>query len=397
MKTIDRYILQKTLGPLFACIAIALVAMLLERMLRLLDFMVNKGGPFYLVLKMLANLVPHYLGMAIPVAFFLGILLAIMRLSGDSELDAIYGMGVGLRRLLWPLIGLAAVLVVATAVIVGLLQPYTRYAYRALVFTVSQTLWNSSLEQGSFFRGPDDMAITVEDIKDGGRSLIGVFIHQQAKDGSTTTITAESGQLYRSRTEFRMILRLTNGVWIQSDLGGANPTVLTFDKLDLPLDLTQGPVKTISPRGEVPRELTLQELWEMRDNPPPGLTRERIVAELNTRLVRIISLLFMPFLAVPLGIVSRRARRSVGIVAGLVLLVLFHNVLKVGESMVEEGKTPPVLGLWLPTTLFVALGLWAFHTTSRRPGYNPVIAAMDRANEIVDRSKGLLTSWRRQR
>ena len=66
MKTIDAYVLRKTLGPLLACIAIALVAMLLERMLRLLDFMVDKGGPFYLVLKMLANLIPHYLGLAIP-------------------------------------------------------------------------------------------------------------------------------------------------------------------------------------------------------------------------------------------------------------------------------------------------------------------------------------------
>src|SRR5262249_60579189 len=71
--------------------------MLLERMLRLLDFILDKGGPFYLVLKMLANLIPHYLGLAIPVAFFVGMLLAVMRLSGDSELDAIYAMGGGLR------------------------------------------------------------------------------------------------------------------------------------------------------------------------------------------------------------------------------------------------------------------------------------------------------------
>lgn len=393
MKTIDRYVLQKTLGPLFACISIALVAMLLERMLRLLDFMVDKGGPFYLVLQMLANLVPHYLGLAIPVAFFVGILLAIMRLSGDSELDAIYSMGVGLRRILLPLLGLAVVLAVATAIIIGLLQPYTRYAYRALVFTVTQTLWNSSLEQGSFFRGPDDMAITVDDISDGGRRLTGVFIHQQEAEGSNTTITAETGQLYRSRSEFRLILRLTMGVWIQSDAGGAHATVLTFDHLDLPLDLALGPAR-VPNRGEVPKELTLGELWQQRDHPPPGLTRDRIVAELNTRLVRIASLLFLPLLAVPLGIVSRRARRSVGVVAGLFLLILFHNILRVGESLVEDGKVPPAIGLWLPGAVFAAIGAWAFHTTSKRPGYNPVTAALDRTNDLVDVIKRL---WPRRR
>src|SRR5215468_2852723 len=197
MKTIDRYVLTKTLGPLLACIAIALIAMLLERMLRLLDFILDKGGPFYLVLQMLANLIPHYLGLAIPAAFFVGVLLAVMRLSGDSELDAIYAMGVGLRRLLLSLVGLAVVLLIATAIIIGLLQPYTRYAYRALVYTATHTVWNSALERGTFFTGLGNMAIMVDDIGDGGRKLTGIFLHRTEDDGSTTATSAEQGQLFR--------------------------------------------------------------------------------------------------------------------------------------------------------------------------------------------------------
>lgn len=383
MKTIDRYVLAKTLGPLFACIAIALIAMLLERMLRLLDFMLDKGGPFYLVLKMLANLIPHYLGLAIPAAFFVGTLLAVMRLSGDSELDAIHAMGVGLRRLLVPLIGLAAVLLVATAVIIGLLQPYTRYAYRALVYTATHTVWNSALDRGTFFTGLGNLAIMVDDIGDGGRRLSGVFLHRTEADNGTTAISAEDGQLFRSRRDFGLVLRLNKGSWVQSDPKGDHTTVLTFDRVDVPLDLAQGPIQ-VRPRGEVVKELTLPELWRVRDNPPAGLTRAMIVAELNARLVRIVSLLFLPVLAVPLGIVSRRARRSIGVVVGLVLLILYHNVLRFGESMVETGAMSPAIGLWLPGFLFAAIGAWAFHLTSKRPGYSPVSAAFDRASDLID-------------
>src|SRR5258706_13779827 len=89
MKTIDYYILKKTIWPLSAAIGIVLVAMLLERLIHLLDLVVNQGGPFFLLLKMLINLVPTYLGLALPAAFFVGVLLAAIRLSGDSELDAI--------------------------------------------------------------------------------------------------------------------------------------------------------------------------------------------------------------------------------------------------------------------------------------------------------------------
>jgi len=384
MKTIDRYVLAKTLGPLLACIAIALVAMLLERMLRLLDFMLDKGGPFYLVLKMLANLIPHYLGLAIPAAFFVGMLLAVMRLSGDSELDAIHAMGVGLRRLLLPLVGLAVVLLVATAIIIGLLQPYTRYAYRALVYTATHTVWNSALERGTFFTGLGNMAIMVDDIGDAGRKLTGIFLHRTEDDGSTTTISAEEGQLFRLRKDFNLDLRLIKGSWTRCDSTGEHCTVLTFDKSDVPLDMAQGPVSRITPRGEVVKELTLPELWHARNDPPPPLTRPMIVAELNSRLVRIVSLLFLPLLAVPLGIVSRRARRSIGVVVGLVLLILFHNALRFGESMVEIGALPPGIGLWLPGAVFASIGAWAFHMTSRRPGYNLVSATLDRTSDLVE-------------
>jgi lipopolysaccharide export system permease protein len=385
MKTIDRYVLTKTLGPLLACIAIALIAMLLERMLRLLDFLLDKGGPFYLVLKMLANLIPHYLGLAIPAAFFVGMLMAVMRLSGDSELDAIHAMGVGLRRLLLPLVGLAVVLLVATAIIIGLLQPYTRYAYRALVYTATHTVWNSALERGTFFTGLGNVAIMVDDITDGGRKLMGIFLHRTEGDGSTTTISAEQGQLFRlKKPDFSLDLRLINGSWIRCDSNGEHCTVLTFDKSDVPLDMAQGPASRIHPRGEVVKELTLPELWQARDDPPGTLTRAMIVAELNSRLVRIVSLLFLPLLAVPLGIVSRRARRSIGVVVGLVMLILFHNVLRFGESMVETGALPPIIGLWLPGAVFAAIGAWAFHMTSKRPGYNPVSATLDRTSDIVD-------------
>lgn len=384
MKTIDRYVLAKTLGPLLTCIAIALIAMLLDRMLRLLDFMLDKGGPFYLVLKMLANLIPHYLGLAIPAAFFVGMLMAVMRLSGDGELDAIHAMGVGLRRLLLPLVGLAVVLLVATAIIIGILQPYTRYAYRALVYTATHTVWNSALERGTFFTGLGDVAIMVDDIADGGRKLKGIFLYRTEDDGSTTTISAQEGQLFRLAKDFNLDLRLINGSWIRCDSRGEHCTVLTFDKSDVPLDMAQGPVSRVTPRGEVVKELTLPELWNARNNPVAPLTRPTIAAELHSRLVRIVSLLFLPLLAVPLGIVSRRAHRSVGVVAGLVLLVLFHNVLRFGESMVETDVLPPIVGLWLPCAVFAAIGAWAFHMTSRRPGYNPVSATLDRASDIVD-------------
>jgi lipopolysaccharide export system permease protein len=381
MKTLDRYLLAKTLWPLTGCLAIALVAFLLERVIQVLDLVVNEGGPFFLVLKILANLIPHYLGLAIPAAFFVGVLIAIMRLGGDSEMDAVNAMGVGLRRMLMPLMLLAAILTIVSAVVIGFLQPHTRYAYRFLVYTVTNTVWNTALERGTFFTGFGDLTIMVEGLSDGGRLLNGIFLHNRKNDGATTTTTAETGRLFRERDSYDLVLRLDKGLWIETSPNGRQATVLTFDRFDVPLEIALG-TSPFGERGQYDRELTLPELWQKRLDPPPGVTRAKIEAEFHARLVRILSVFFLPLLAVPFGIGSRRSGRAVGPAVGVVLLIVYHNLIQFAEGLADSGVLAAPIALWTPFLAYVAGSSWAFHLSATRPGYNPVTALLDRVAEI---------------
>ena len=137
LATIDRYVLRKAIAPLLAGTVVVLLALLLERLLRLLDLVVNKGSPISLIFKLLLNLTPHYIGIALPAAFFLAMLVAVHRLSTDSELDALQSFGLGLQRLLAPLTGVAILLMVLMIVVTGYVQPYSRYAYRALIYAIT--------------------------------------------------------------------------------------------------------------------------------------------------------------------------------------------------------------------------------------------------------------------
>src|SRR5690606_23312485 len=68
MRLIDRYLLGTTLRPLAISLVVVLAALLLERILRLFSLLVDRRGPIGLVLEMAANLIPHYLGLALPAA-----------------------------------------------------------------------------------------------------------------------------------------------------------------------------------------------------------------------------------------------------------------------------------------------------------------------------------------
>ena len=86
---------------------------------------------------MLGYLIPHYMGLALPVAFFLGILLTFSRLSREGELAAIYASGAGLPQLLRPILLASTALAITVALLVSLLQPYARYAYRAATYALT--------------------------------------------------------------------------------------------------------------------------------------------------------------------------------------------------------------------------------------------------------------------
>lgn len=386
MTRIDRYVLEKTLGPLSATVGIALVALLMERMVRLMEVLVGQGGPLITVLKMLSNLVPHYLGLALPAALFIGILLATTRLSVDSELDALQSVGVGLKRLLRPLMVLTFGVAAITFVLYATLQPYTRYAYRALMYAATHSTWDVALEKGAFFTGVGKYTVLINDITDGGRVLSGVFVQERQDNGDAITMTAQWGEAYRVPDELRVVLRLHQGTRIEFPVDpAARPKILVFDQFDVPLEMALPEPFRDRTRE---RELTLWELWQQRNTTGEDPTKYEVRAEFHGRVVRTLSLLALPLLAVPLGLATRRNQRGVGIAVGVVVMVFYHNLLNLCESMAGSGRVAPWLALWVPFLLFAGGSLWLFFMVSDRPRENAVsivIGAVDRLRERLAR------------
>ena len=97
---IDRYFARTIAVPLIGTLILAAMLLVLDKMLRLFHFVVDAGGPVSVVWRMLANLLPEYLWLAMPIGLMLGILLAFRKLALSSELDALAGIGLGYGRLL---------------------------------------------------------------------------------------------------------------------------------------------------------------------------------------------------------------------------------------------------------------------------------------------------------
>lgn len=73
---IDRYLARLIAVPLLATLVLSAMLLLLDKMLRLFDFVISEGGPVRVIWRMLANMIPEYMSLGIPLGLMLGILLA---------------------------------------------------------------------------------------------------------------------------------------------------------------------------------------------------------------------------------------------------------------------------------------------------------------------------------
>jgi lipopolysaccharide export system permease protein len=125
-RLIDAYLLRLLTWPIIGCLGVTVIALLLERVLRLLDVLSQSSARFGYVTQLAANLVPHYLGLALPVAFFVALFIVITKLSDGSEIDALLASGQSLTRLAAPFVGVGLFLMLFSLMRVRLhaaLQP----------------------------------------------------------------------------------------------------------------------------------------------------------------------------------------------------------------------------------------------------------------------------------
>jgi lipopolysaccharide export system permease protein len=369
MSIYSRYLLAQIARPMITTILVALIALLAERTLRVVDLVVGWRGSLFVVFEMLGYLIPHYMGLALPVAFFLGILLTFSRLSREGELAATFASGVGLPQLLRPILLVSLVLALVTTLLVSQLQPYARYAYRAATHALTNATFTQLL-QGGLFTTLGDTTYMVEAISDDKTAMRKVFLFKDAEGGDDTTVTAAEGHVQRSGPMSPIVLTLQNGLQQMvtardSTKPGKTPReiVARFREFETSFG---NPDDDFRPRGEDEREMTLLELWAARGNPPPRVDPWEIESELQARLVRILSLPVLPLMAIPLAIGRVRSQRSYGLVIGLAVLIAFHQAIQLGEALVDNNEAPAWLALWVPFTVFALGSALLFVRTATR-------------------------------
>jgi lipopolysaccharide export system permease protein len=334
---------------------------------------------------MAANLVPHYLGLALPTAFTAGIFVAIARLGDDNEIDVMLSTGRSIARLAMPYVALALILSLFNLYLFGFLQPLSRYGYHVAVHYALHSGWDARVEDKRFIAAARGFTLSADAVDSDGRGLRGVFIERR-KDGAEEITTAPHGRLVPSPDGSRLTLELEAGLVVRQS-PGSGLSSMRFRRGLLNYDFSPVP-PPFRPRGESVRELTLPELWRGIRESAATQPKRVLAAELHGRLARIVLVLVLPLLAVPLGMASKRGRRAPGVVFAVIAILAINHSLQFGESLAESGRAAALPAVWIPFVIFGAVCIWLFRYSQMWPGDNPIprgVTAIEGAFEGLGR------------
>jgi len=344
----DRYIFRLTVVPMIGVFLLAASLLILEKMLRLFEFVSTEGGPIGVVFQMLLNLVPEYAALAIPLGLMLGILFAFRKLATSSELDVMRAVGWSYTRLLRVPLMITGALMLLNFAIVGFIQPQARFAYEELAFELRSGALGASIKVGEFNSIEDRVALRIEESREEGRQLMGIFARLADDEGQVLSISAREGRFLANREDRNtIILRLVDGT-IVHDVGEGNPRVLSFSQHDLPIDLPA--IEAFRDRGGGDeREYFLPELLEIGwSTDSTAQERAGSLANFNFRMVEVMMMAMLPFLAVALAIPPKRSSSALGVFVSIVIVVAYHKVNQYGAELAEIGRVDPFVSLWGP-------------------------------------------------
>lgn len=359
LRIIDRYLLREMAFTFFASTVVLLVVTLGGTVSDVLSKVLRGRLPGNVVFEILGLRTLDALTVLVPLAVFLGVLLAYGRLWRDNEMAALQGAGMPLSDLLRPLAFLAVPVVVVVGVISFWLAPAAVRLSHSLVDEANRSLVVAGLEPGRFVQLPGrGGVIYVGGMDESGARFERMFVETERADGEDTridVITAERGELRRESDGEGRFLALSDGFRVEGRIGYDDFRLLRFKGNDIAL-ADSDPDST--PEA-LQRAAPLPELLASRE----PLQR----AEVHWRLAAPLSALILVVLAVPLSRTRPRETRYAGILVALLCYLIYLGWLGMGRSLIEQGKIPMFVGLWWVHLPAAAVALWLLRRSDRLP------------------------------
>ncbi len=362
---IHRYILKEITIPAVLSLLIFTFVLLMGRIPRLTELVINKGVPSREILQLFLYLLPTFFSITVPLAFLLGILLAFGRFSADSEFIALKASGISLYSLLKPVLLLAFCCSLLTAWLTIDVEPAGKSAFRSKLFEIATSRASVGIRPGIFNDDFSGIVLYARGMDEQRGIMQHVFISDEREGETPATISAKQGRFIPNPNNFSLTLRLSNGSIHRRPTGENHATyqIIGFSTYDINLDIGRQ-LNSDEGRHRSRGELSWSELTEARHKATNATARFRFDVEKHKRVAIAFAPLVFALIGVPLGLQSHRTGKGAGFAMALAVSLIFYLLLSIASTLASKGMVPAEIALWLPNTCFLLGGSYFLHRTA---------------------------------
>jgi lipopolysaccharide export system permease protein len=363
-KILHRYVFREILTPFLLGLGVFTFVLLLARLLKLIELVVNRGLPPTQILGLIGYLMPAFLEVTVPMAMLLAILIAFGRLSADAELVALRSSGLSLYQIVPPVAVFVLLCTILTAGLSMYARPWGNRNLKGSLFDIARTRATAGLKAQVFNDEFPGLVIYAEQIDSRTDQLSHVLISDQRNPEQYNTIFAREGYMVSDRAAQTITLRLLAGT-IHTAGERTSDYHTDFESYDVSLDLREALAGQVA-RENDPNELTLPELRAaIERRRAEGAVPAAALVEYHRKFAIPFACVVFGMLGLPLGIEPARAVRSRGFAVSLGVIFTYYILQSTGQGLAERGSIPAWLGLWLPNIVFGALGVVLLRRAAR--------------------------------
>lgn len=359
---LTRYILTEILGPLGLGFLVYTFILLIRFLFASAEMIIRRGLPVSIVGELLLYTLPNIVVLTLPMSLLFGTLIAVGRLSSDSELIAMRACGVSLLTLYRPILILSGVLTLLNTFLMVYVLPWGNHSLQVLRLEIATQTVSQQVEPRVFYEEWEGKVVYVFEVPPGSKRWKGVFLAEASQADANNQITiADWGQILVDDAGERVVLRLFNAIRHKVDLNAPDRYEISRHKrLDLVLEdrFTSEQKAKISVSKGI-RELTLEELRDVLSD-PTALDEQRNLAlvEIHKKFSIPVACMVFGLFALPLGINNRRGGKASGFAMSIGVIVLYYIMLSNGEEAARYGRIPAWLAMWSPNILMAGAGVF---------------------------------------
>ncbi len=346
---IFRYLSREVLTTLAAVCVVLLLITMSGRFVKYLAEVAAGDLSADVLFMLIGYRLPNFLELILPLALFLGILLAYGRMYMDSEMTVLTACGYSTTQLLGVTLAMS-VLIGGLVAWTGIwLSPWGAQKVEDVLMEQKSLTEFDMLAPGRFQTLSGGARVTyTEDLSRDRKKLTNVFISErrlgEAGRVHHIILIATSGTQFIDDATGSRFLLLENGRRYEGTPGHLDFRVTRFEEYGVKI---AEPV--VSQRRRKLEAVPSRELW--------GSTKRSEVAELQWRLSLPLLVPIVVMIAVPLSRVNPRQGRFFKLVPAIMLYILYIGMLIWARDSIEKGSLGAFPGVWVVHVLFAGVGL----------------------------------------